>query len=90
MAKITKTGLRRILTDRLKLKDALFELEELSRGKISGSVVSDSFQGLKDSERQRRIWDALDEELGKESTRVVGTLLAYTQAEWNVDLEESN
>jgi hypothetical protein len=41
---------------------------------------------MNDSERQRRIWEALDAEFGPESMDLVGTLLAYTDAEWDVDL----
>jgi hypothetical protein len=34
------------------------------------------------------IWDALDAQLGAESARQVGTLLAYTPEEWNIDLPD--
>jgi len=64
-------------------------LEVLPGGKVSGSVISDSFSGMSDSDRQKRIWDALDQEFGEESVKLVGTLLAYTDAEWNVDLAQT-
>jgi len=43
---------------------------------------------MKDSVRQKRIWDLLEREYGGDCTKRVGTLLAYTDAEWNVDLAE--
>jgi hypothetical protein len=32
------------------------------------------------------IWDALDAELGAASVTEIGTLLAYTPDEWNINL----
>ncbi|NLX14767.1 MAG: hypothetical protein GXY44_14110 [Phycisphaerales bacterium] len=86
MAKITENKLKGVLTKRLKLKSPSFCFEKLPDGKISGSVISDTFQKMRDSDRQRKIWDALEEEYAEECTDHVGTLLAYTQSEWNVDL----
>ena len=77
--------LKEILTRRLKLKVPLFRLE--GRGRISGSIVSASFVGKRDYERQRMIWDALDAELGAASVREVGMLLAYTPDEYELPLE---
>lgn len=88
MAKVTRKALEKLLTDRLELENPSFELEQLPGGRISGSVISDSFEGMKDSDRQRRIWDALEAEFGSDSTSVVGTLLAYTDPEWKLDLKE--
>jgi len=86
-ATITKAKLEHCLTKRLKLAAPVFHLELLPDRKWSGSVVSDTFEALSNVERQRRIWDALDDEFGAQSVSLIGTLLAYTQAEWNVDLE---
>jgi acid stress-induced BolA-like protein IbaG/YrbA len=83
---IAKSRLETSLTKRLKLQAPIFHLEALPDRKWSGSVVSDSFRGVANVDRQRRIWDALDAEFGPKSVAFVGTLLAYTQAEWNVDL----
>jgi acid stress-induced BolA-like protein IbaG/YrbA len=82
---MTHDRLREILTRRLKLRDAEFRLE--GRGRVSGRVVSATFAGKGDSERQKLIWDALDAELGAASVREVGMLLAYTPDEWNLQLE---
>jgi acid stress-induced BolA-like protein IbaG/YrbA len=85
---MTEQELQDILTQQLGLASPRFELERLPGGKISGSVVSDSFRGLTDSDRQDRIWSALDEALGEQAANLVGTLLAYTDAEWDVDLAQ--
>jgi acid stress-induced BolA-like protein IbaG/YrbA len=77
--------LKEILIRRLRLRDPHFRLE--GRGRVSGSVVSATFDGRGDSDRQRMIWDALDEELGAASVKEVGMLLAYTPAEWDLPLE---
>ena len=86
MATITKTRLESVLTKSLKLKSPRFELESLPGGKLSGSIISDTFEGLSSSDRQKRIWDALDDEWGPEAPNKIGTLLAYSTQEWDVDL----
>jgi acid stress-induced BolA-like protein IbaG/YrbA len=88
MVAASKERLEQVLSERLGLGEARFELETLSSGRISGNIISDSFVGMDDLERQRRIWDALEAAFGPDSTRLVGTLLAYTKAEWNVELED--
>ena len=86
MAVTAKKRLEEALTERLRLRDPEFHLEKLG-GKLSGSIVSDSFRGVDSIARQRRIWDALEKEFGDGSRDAVGTLLAYTKAEWYVPLE---
>ncbi len=68
----------------LKLKEPLFELECVGT-KVSGSVISSTFRGMRDSERQRLIWDALEARYGEESVQRVGSLLAFTPDEWELD-----
>jgi acid stress-induced BolA-like protein IbaG/YrbA len=82
---MTQQRLKEILTRRLRLKHPQFELE--GKDRISGKVISETFLGKGDSERQKMIWDALDAELGPSSVREVGMLLAYTPDEWNLQLE---
>ena len=60
---------------------------ESAGSKVSGSIISHSFRGIPDSERQRRIWDALDAEFGRESVHRAGTFLAFTPDEWDLDEE---
>ncbi|HVX83743.1 MAG TPA: hypothetical protein VH253_02915 [Phycisphaerae bacterium] len=55
--------------------------------KVSGSIISPSFRGIPDSERQRRIWDALHQEFGPDSVQRAGTFLAFTPDEWNLDAD---
>ena len=88
MAKVTDTQfVEEALRNRLKLDDPQFELESVG-GRISGSVISASFRGTGDYERQKMIWDALEGAIGgARAVREVGMLLAYTPEEWNVDLE---
>lgn len=89
MEAVTQVKLKNVLTRRLKLRSPRFDLEKLPSGRISGSVVSDTFKGVSDSVRQKRIWDALDAEYGETSARIVGTLLAYSDAEWDLPLIEN-
>ena len=86
MAAFSQQKLREILIKRLKLVSPQFQLEKLPRGKVSGSVISDTFMGRSNINRQQDIWAALEDELGSTATTLVGTLLAYTTAEWNVPL----
>ena len=72
------------LTRRLNLQTPRFALESAGT-KVSGSIISPSFRGMADSERQRRIWDALSEEYGPESVHRAGTLLAFTPDEWDLN-----
>jgi acid stress-induced BolA-like protein IbaG/YrbA len=82
---MSKVKLQDILTRRLRLAAPVFRLEKIGT-KLAGSVISETFKGRSDHHRQRMIWDALDAELGADAVREVGTLLAYTNDEWNVDL----
>ena len=73
-----------VLAQRLHLQSPRFALESAG-SKVSGSVISPSFRGMRDSERQRRIWDALCAEYGAQSVELVGALLAFTPDEWDLD-----
>lgn len=84
MQRLSKSRLQAIITDALALKDPEFHLSR-SGARWSGPVISPTFRGKGDSERQQMIWDALDHELGPDSVKLVGMLLAYTPDEWNLD-----
>jgi len=73
-----------VLARRLKLQAPRFQLEQAGT-KVSGSIISASFRGVPDSERQKRIWDALGKEYGAESVHRAGTLLAFTPDEWDLN-----
>ena len=72
------------LTVKLNLEAPRFQLESAG-AKVSGSIISASFRGMADSERQRRIWDALDKAFGPEAVHRVGTFLAFTPDEWDIN-----
>ena len=82
-ASLTQARLAEILRKRLSLVDPQCHFERVD-GRIIGDLVSPSFKGKRDHERQQLIWDALDAELGAEAASLVGMLLAYTPDEWNV------
>jgi len=86
--KVQEKRIEEVLQSKLGLSDPVFYLEILPSGSVSGSIVSDSFIGMDDMERQHRIWDALDQEFGPDSSNVVGTLLAYSKAEWDWDSDQ--
>lgn len=84
---IQKAELESELKRRLNFDERdVFDLERIGT-KLSGNVVSDRFSGLDDLERQNLVWNALEEAFGKECALCVGTLLAFTHDEWNVQLE---
>ena len=79
-----KVDIENVLTRRLKLASPEFRLRKIGP-MYSGSVISDTFKRKGDFLRQKMIWDALEAELGEESARRIGTLLAYTWDEWDVE-----
>ena len=82
---MSKVKLQKLLSEKLALKRPEFRLEKIG-SKIAGSIISETFRGKSDRGRQEMIWDALDAELGSEAVLKVGTLLAYSPEEWNVEL----
>ncbi len=88
MAKLTKKVLEETLTARLSLEDPQFLLGK-SGDRWVGNIVSQTFKGKDDYKRQVLIREALEAELGKESAKRVGMLLAYTPDEWNLGEEDA-
>jgi acid stress-induced BolA-like protein IbaG/YrbA len=86
MVALSRRKLEDVLKTDLMLQEPRFDLEKAG-GKLSGSVISPTFKGKGDLERQQMMWDALDKEFGADSVQLVGTLLAYTPEEWDVELE---
>ncbi len=86
MRTLAKARLQTILRTKLRLREPKFVLRRIGE-RLSGSVISETFTRKTDLQRQRMIWDALDDEFGSDATHLVGTLLAYTPTEWSVDLE---
>ena len=84
MRPLSKAQVQQILTRRLRLREPRFLLRRVGN-RVSGSIVSESFRGKGDFRRQEMIRDALDAATGGQSFSAVGTLLAYTPDEWDVD-----
>lgn len=80
-----KEEVEQVLAGTLKLRSPRFKLQKIG-SKVSGHVISDTFRGKADSSRQQMIWDALEAAFGPEAPQRVGTLLAYTNDEWDIDL----
>ena len=74
-----------VLADSLKLRSPRFKPQKIG-SKVSGHVTSDTFRGKADNARQQMIWDALESTFGAAAAQQVGTLLAYTNDEWDIDL----
>ena len=68
----------------------LCRFEEMPNGKISGEVISPQFAEMGGLERQKLIWEALDQEFRADAPLVVSVLLAYTPEEWDMPLEGFN
>ena len=82
MAILTKRALEELLTRRARLKAPRFRLR-FAENKLVGAVISDSFKGMTNYERMRRMRDAVDGALDEGNARRVGLLLPYTDDEWD-------
>src|SRR5437762_1385475 len=83
VSNLTKSKLRAILSRRLRLADPKFIIEKAG-GRLVGDIISPSFAGKRDRERQELIWGALEAELGPDAGKRVGMFLAYTPDEWSL------
>jgi len=86
MATVTKAALQDLLTRRARLKAPRFKIR-MADDKWIGAVVSDSFKGMTNLQRQRRMWKAIHAALDDDAAGEVGLLLAYTDDEWDEPLE---
>ena|SRR5882672_2735023 len=85
MSKITSSSLRKLLTSELRLKSPEFHLSAGRAGLINGHIVSPTFKGMRDRQRQGLLWDALEFAFGRDAAKQVGMLIAYTPDEWYAD-----
>ena len=85
MRSMTKPRLQTLLRNRLKLRSPRFRMRKDGE-MVSGSIISETFRGKDDLQRQRMLRRAVEAELGEDANRLVGTLLAYTPEEWDIDL----
>jgi len=74
------------LRKRLNLESPRFVLDDLNQV-VSGSIISPSFAGQDDLQRQQWVWQALEAEWGEKAVDKVGALLCYTPHEWDIDIE---
>ncbi len=88
MGTLSKDKLETILTARLPLQDPDFRLERVG-GRLVGNIISPSFRGKRDHQRQDMIWKALEAALGPKASSLVGMLLAYTPDEWHLGEEDT-
>jgi stress-induced morphogen len=56
--------------------------------RVKGMIVSESFAGLDDADRQDHVWDILEEKLTQTEQRRVLSLIAYTPEEYREFKEE--
>jgi len=63
------------------LADAEFDLAEAAGGKVGGFVISPSFEGKSQLERQDFVWGVLDRHLTSLQRRRVFTLVTVTPRE---------
>jgi len=56
--------------------------------RVKGVIVSDSFAGMDDADRQDHVWDLLESKLSQTEQRRVLSLIAYTLEEYRAFKEE--
>ena len=62
-----------------------FELEETPGGKVGGFIISPTFEGKSQIERQNMVWDYLDDNLDKEQILHIVSLVTVTPDEAKED-----
>jgi acid stress-induced BolA-like protein IbaG/YrbA len=65
-------------------------LETTSTGKVGGFVISASFVGISQIERQERLWSQLGQHLAPETLRNIVSLLTMTPDETEDDVRSAN
>ena len=61
------------------------ELEETSNGKVGGVVISPTFAGKPQLDRQNMLWDFLDHHLGRDQILHIVSLVTLTPDEAKED-----
>ena len=69
------------------ISDPQFDLEAMPTGKIAGFVVSKTFEGMPQIERQQKIWSVLDKTFSPEQLLKIVTLITVTPDEAKDDEE---
>ena len=77
-----KEELEQTLSDpESKIEKPKFELESIPKGKVGGFVISRTFFGMSQLDRQNLVWDYLDAKLPKEKRMRIVTLVTLTPGE---------
>jgi acid stress-induced BolA-like protein IbaG/YrbA len=71
-------------------KPAEIELETTSTGKVGGFVISRTFAGISQMERQEKLWSQLGERLDPEKLRDIVSLLTMTPEETEDDARSAS
>jgi acid stress-induced BolA-like protein IbaG/YrbA len=56
--------------------------------RVKGVIISESFSGMDDADRQDHVWDILESKLSQTEQRRVLSLIAYTPEEYRAFKEE--
>ncbi len=75
-----KEELEHILSE-IGLENPDLEIEETPEGRVGGFIISESFLGISQIERQNMLWDKLDKILDEEKRLKIIGLLTMTPAE---------
>ncbi len=78
---LKETLMKLISKDASPIKDSKFDLDETSGGKVGGFIISATFVGMSQIERQNMLWDYLDDNLGKEEILHIVSLVTVTPDE---------
>jgi len=63
------------------LRDPIIELAPAASGRVGGFVISDSFDGMTQIDRQSMLWNRLGDILDREKRLRIVSLLTLTPAE---------
>ena len=63
--------------------------QDTGMDRVYGTVISDRFDGLVQSQRQRLLWDTLREGLNPDELSNIGLLLTVSPAEYHAILDEA-
>ena len=70
------------------IQSPVLDLEKRPNGKLGGFLISPTFFGKSQLDRQNMVWDYLDAHLSKDDVLKVFPLIAVTPAEMGEDFEE--
>ena len=72
---------------RSSLKNVEPHLERLPGGRVGGTIVTGDFSGVDHDDRQKRLWEILDQ-LPADRVSKVGPITALTPEEWSVEIPD--